>query len=240
MKKRILKGIEEGIKELLNFSKRMINTMLYLAVATVYLIDWILDSFYNFVAYFYKNINKRLQKALFYLFIGLAILGAYNQYQQPRTLELAFDKVQAKELVEVVKNENKEIIEVKEEPKEQVEVCYLHEVSCKIKERAKAIGIDWKLAVAIAEWESATYTSHIFKTKNNVAGLMKDGYPRTFETVDASIEYFINLLKYNYIDAGLDTIEKIQPVYCPIGAKNDPNNLNSNWVRGVTYLYNQL
>lgn len=235
MKKRILKGIEEGLKELLNFARKMINTILYFIVATVYLIDWFLDSFYDFVAYFYKNINKRLQKTLFYLIIGLAILNIYNQYQPPK-----FDKVQAKELVEVVKNENIEGIETKEEPKEQIEVCYLHEVSCKIKERAKAIGIDWKLAVAIAEWETGTYTSNIFKTKNNVAGLMQYGYPRTFETVDASIEYFINLLKYNYIDAGLDTIEKIQPVYCPIGAKNDPNNLNSNWVRGVTNLYNQL
>jgi len=28
--------------------------------------------------------------------------------------------------------------------------------------------------------------------------------------------------------------------YCPIGADNDPNNLNQHWVKNVTYYYNQI
>ena len=28
--------------------------------------------------------------------------------------------------------------------------------------------------------------------------------------------------------------------YCPIGAKNDPTNLNKNWVRNVTYFYSKF
>lgn len=35
-------------------------------------------------------------------------------------------------------------------------------------------------------------------------------------------------------------IEQIQKKYCPIGADNDPLNLNSNWLSGVKYFYESL
>ena len=40
-------------------------------------------------------------------------------------------------------------------------------------------------------------------------------------------------LKRNYFDKGLTTIEQIGAVYAPIGADNDPRNLNQHWVKGV-------
>ena len=39
---------------------------------------------------------------------------------------------------------------------------------------------------------------------------------------------------------GLNTLETIQPKYCPIGAKNDPNGLNKNWLGGVNKIYESL
>ena len=60
------------------------------------------------------------------------------------------------------------------------------------------------------------------------------------EDLDKGIDFFVSNLKNNYIDMGLDTIELIQPKYCPIGAANDPKGLNKYWVGGVTKYYNEL
>ena len=59
-----------------------------------------------------------------------------------------------------------------------------------------------------------------------------------FEDLDKGIDFFISNLKNNYIDMGLDTIELIQPKYCPIGI-ND-NGDNKYWVSGVTKYYKEL
>jgi hypothetical protein len=64
--------------------------------------------------------------------------------------------------------------------------------------------------------------------------------PRTFETLDAGIEYFVANLKNLYFDMGLDTLEKIQPKYCPVGASNDPNNLNVYWLNNTKAYYDEL
>ena len=52
--------------------------------------------------------------------------------------------------------------------------------------------------------------------------------------------FILNNLKYNYFDIGLDTLEKIQPKYCPIGAANDPTGLNKYWLSGTQKKYNEL
>ena len=61
-----------------------------------------------------------------------------------------------------------------------------------------------------------------------------------YNSLDEGIEAFVSNLKRNYFDIGLDTLEKIQPKYCPVGAENDPNNLNQHWLGGVTQIYNSL
>lgn len=239
MKKRILKGFEEGLKELINFIKKMFNTMIYFAVATLYLIDWILDSFYDFVAYFYKNINKRLQKTLFYLIICVAILGVYSRYENQNIEEVIINKVEAKELENAIKNENEVVIEPTAAPVE--DVCVFDEISCQIKEVAQRYGIDYKIAIAIAKAEAGSdYSSDAFVYKNNVGGTFKNNVLRTFNTLEEGMEFFVANLKYLYFDMGLDTLEEIQPKYCPIGAANDPNNLNSNWLRNTKAFYNEL
>lgn len=59
-------------------------------------------------------------------------------------------------------------------------------------------------------------------------------------TLDEGIEAYISNLKNNYYNEGRTTIETIQLKYAPIGAKNDPNDLNSNWIPGVTRHYKEL
>lgn len=118
--------------------------------------------------------------------------------------------------------------------------CKLDSTTCKIKRVAEKYGMDWKLAVAISKHETGNYTSEAFKEKNNVGGMMCNSGLISYSTLDDGIEAFVSNLKYNYIDEGLDTIEKIQPKYCPIGAANDPKGLNKYWVGGVTKYYNEL
>lgn len=120
--------------------------------------------------------------------------------------------------------------------------CTLDEVSCKIKEVAQNYGVDWRIAVAISMHETWDYTSYIFKHQNNVGGMWNGmkGEFYSYDTLDDGIDAYISNLKTNYFDEGRTTIETIQPKYAPIGAKNDPNDLNSNWLPGVTRRYKEL
>ena len=157
-------------------------------------------------------------------------------------------------------NENKEVIQIDQEEEKSLKSqknaeledlgkieelsneCTLDEVSCKIKKVAQDYDVDWRLAVAIVLHETDNYKSYVFNYKNNVGGLWNGikGEFYSYETLDEGIEAYISNLKYNYIDIGLDTIEKIQPKYAPRKALNDPNDLNSNWIPGVTRRYKEL
>ena len=120
--------------------------------------------------------------------------------------------------------------------------CILDETSCLIKKYADEYGIDYKLAIAISKHETGNYTSYAFKSLNNVGGMMYwDGNKMSLKSYDSlknGIISFISNLKNNYIDLGLDTIEKIQVKYAPIGI-ND-NGTNQYWVSGVYNYYNLL
>lgn len=185
------------------------------------------------------DILKEVKKTTITLFIGFFAGLLYYYFLIDESFVDAEEKPE-----EVIKEEVKA-----EEVEEEIvleEVCYLDEISCKIKKVADEYGIDWKLAVAIAKHETQNYTSYSIKTRNNVGGMMywdatlEKSVQMTFNTLEEGIERFIRNLKNYYIDQGLDTIEKIQPKYAPIGADNDPNGLNNNWVSGVTWYYNSL
>lgn len=170
------------------------------------------------------------------LFIYSDLIAKADTNEKERIVQI--DKEEQKPL-ESQKNAELEDIE---EVEELVSECTLDEVSCKIKEVAENYGIDWKLAVAISLHETWDYTSYIFKYQNNVGGMWNGikGEFYSFETLDAGIEAYISNLKRNYYDEGRTTIETIQPKYAPIGAKNDPNDKNRNWIPGVTRYYNEL
>lgn len=201
-----------------------------------------------------KEINKlwgKIKKVLIIFFIGFMSGLIYSNIFIHSDL---FAKAQAKEtnkVVELDQEEEKSLenqknaeLEGVEKIEELVNKCELDEVSCKIKEVADSYKIDWKLAVAIAKHETGVYTSEAFKTKNNVGGNFGTEYGSyqllTFNSLESGINYFIKNLKAKYINLGLDTIEEIQPKYAPVGASNDPNNLNSYWVNGVYKYYKEL
>lgn len=75
---------------------------------------------------------------------------------------------------------------------------------------------------------------------NNVGGMMGSNGPMEFGSIEEGIDAMAKNLKNLYIDDGLTTPEAIQKRYAPIGAGNDPTNLNNNWLSGVTGFYNSL
>jgi hypothetical protein len=101
-------------------------------------------------------------------------------------------------------------------------------------------GVDPVLLTAIALHETGNGKSNAVRTKNNPGGLMGKGGLMTFPSLEVGIDKMASNLGENYIAQGLTTPETIQRKYAPIGASNDPNNLNSHWVAGVTKNINLL
>ena len=99
-------------------------------------------------------------------------------------------------------------------------------------------GVDPKLLMAIAMHETGKGTSAAFLRKNNAMGISPNGGgPRTFSSVEESINYAARLLRKHYLDQGLTTIAAIGGKYAPAGAGNDPRGLNTHWVNGVSKYY---
>lgn len=99
-------------------------------------------------------------------------------------------------------------------------------------------GVDPKLLMAIAMHETGKGTSSAFLRKNNAMGISPNGGgPRSFDSVEESIDYAARLLKQHYLNQGLTTIESIGGKYAPAGAGNDPRGLNKHWVSGVSKYY---
>ena len=118
-----------------------------------------------------------------------------------------------------------------------------HEIACKIENKAVKIGMtkeQAKMSVSISAWETGRWTSSAYHSKNNVGGMMCNSGLINYSSLDEGIEAFLINLKKNYFDIGLDTFDKIQKKYCPIGAKNDPTGLNKNWLNGVNKMYEEF
>lgn len=197
-----------------------------------------------------KEINKvwvKVKKVLIIFFIGFMCGLIYSNLFIGSNLIAKAETSENKKVIQIDQEEEKSLksqknaeLEGLEKIEELSNECTLDEVSCKIKKVAQDYGIDWILAVAISMHETGKYTSVAFNDNNNVGGNFRNGSLMVFEDLDKGIDFFISNLKNNYIDMGLDTIEEISVKYAPIGADNDPNNLNQHWVPGVTRYYKEL
>jgi len=107
---------------------------------------------------------------------------------------------------------------------------------------AENYNIDPVLLIAIALHETSYGTSPAVRTKNNPGGIMdpNTGRLKVFNSLDEGIDFMAGVLYRVYISQGLVTIPQIGAKYAPVGADNDPNNLNKNWVPVVTSIVNQL
>ena len=199
-----------------------------------------------------KEINKvwvKVKKVLIIFFIGFMCGLIYSNLFIHSDLIAKAETSENKKVIQIDQEEEKSLktqknaeLESLEKIEELSNECNLDEVSCKIKKVAQDYDIDWRLAVAISMHETGNYKSYVFNYKNNVGGLWNGmkGEFYSYDTLDDGIDAYISNLKRNYYDEGRTTIETIQPKYAPIGAENDPNNLNSDWIPGVTRYYKEL
>jgi hypothetical protein len=104
----------------------------------------------------------------------------------------------------------------------------------------KKYGIDPALLAAIAIHETGNGSSSAARKKNNIGGMMGKNGLMSFNSIQEGIDKMASNLKRNYIDQGLTSIQQIQKKYAPVGAANDPTNLNSNWISGVSRYYSML
>lgn len=104
--------------------------------------------------------------------------------------------------------------------------------------------IDVILLVAIAQHETGYGSSQAVREKNNPGGIMDTATNmqtiRHFATLAEGIDFMARNLYKNYISQGLTTIQQIGQKYAPVGASNDPNNLNRHWIPTVTKIANEM
>lgn len=239
--------IIKGVKVLTKIIKYILRQARYILVASLYLAALLFDVNYNFLKRRFLARSECMQEFIIYIMLALSIY-AINDLLPKKEISNLSTKLETKEVVieASVLSDNANNVEIEEASAEEKNICELDEVSCKIKNVSMLYGIDYKMAIAIAKHETGNYTSNAYANKNNVGGMMywdaktKSSRLITYTSIDEGIEAFISNLKRNYYDLGLDTIEEIQKKYAPVGVANDPNNLNSNWVMGVSMYYSQL
>lgn len=107
-------------------------------------------------------------------------------------------------------------------------------------EAGEKYGINPALLAAISIHETGNGTSNAARFKFNVAGMMGKNGLKTYSSIQESIFDMARNLRQNYIDKGKLTIAQIGAKYAPIGADNDPNQLNNHWVTGVQRYYDTL
>lgn len=219
--------------------KEILKCIIAFVIGLVYLTYKIVKWFNDLIAKLFMKLPRLMKVAVVYGIIAIAIYGNLNpriiikEVVKEEEIKIRLDKE------DLLKEEEQEKINVAEL---HTETCQMSEIECKIYNKSIEYGLNREQAfivVSISRHETGKWTSKAFLNKNNLGGIMCSTGLRSYSSLDEGIDAFVGLLKRRYFDKGLDTIEKIQPVYCPIGANNDPNNLNKYWLPMVTKYYNE-
>jgi hypothetical protein len=102
---------------------------------------------------------------------------------------------------------------------------------------AAAWGLDPRALIAIAAHETILETYAPALAIHNPFGI---GPGRAFATNAEAITYAAELLARHYVGEGRRTLGDIGGKWAPVGAGNDPANLNVNWTAGVGASYRRL
>ena len=100
------------------------------------------------------------------------------------------------------------------------------------------MGLDPRVLVAISGAETSFATYGPSQLIHNPFGL---GPGRVYASYEEAIAAAANNLAGPlYLGAGKTTIAQISGTWAPLGAVNDPNNMNSNWTRNVSRYYAEM
>jgi hypothetical protein len=97
--------------------------------------------------------------------------------------------------------------------------------------------IDPRLLVAISGAETSFATNGRGPKVYNAWGI---GPGRAYGSWEEGIDATAKLLRQSYVGQGLRSVPAIQTKWAPIGAGNDPRNMNSVWRRNVGQFYTDL
>ena len=236
LKNRLKRKMKKILKSL---PKKIIKNTIYFIVGLVYAVYLIIRAFENLVIKLFMKLPRWSRAAILWALVISNILHNFDFKIFEKEVE---NKREIITTEQIPQNSTTTLEEISQNEVKQEEeyICTLeHETACKIKSKAEEYGIDWKMAVAISKWETGSWTSNIYNTKNNVGGMYCNGFI-SYSSLDEGIDAFVSNLKRNYYDMGLNTIELIGAKYCPVGAANDPTGINKNWVPGVTKFYQNL
>ena len=247
---KVIKNLFKGIISILGKALfTLVKNLLYIFYVLVY-------NFHNLVAKLYMKAPRVARIIIIYIlitlslmnFIGIKKVNANNNTNMPQISQ------ETPQNEEKTQKEYNSIIEEKsssnglkndkiEDTKKSEEktTCKLGEIECKIYNNGIAKGMTHEqalLVVAISKHETGNWTSSAFKNKNNFGGMMCKTGLATYKSFDEGLNKFTTLLNDYYFAKGRNTIEKIGAIYCPVGAKNDPNGLNRHWIPRVTEYYN--
>lgn len=235
--KRIREYLKSILRAFLSILRDLIELLVYLVVLLLKFVYKLIFKFDGVIAKLFMKL-PRLQRAMLIWVLVINVgISIYDTFNIPQPKIIKKQKTETVAIVMPVHEEETKEIEVKEN------VCSFDKVSCIIYNKANELGMSEReaiISIAIARWETGNYTSSAFLNKHNVGGMMGSKGLIQYSSLDEGVIKFLSNLKNNYFAIGLDTIEKIQPKYCPVDAKNDPNGLNKYWLNGVTNLYNEM
>lgn len=230
-KKRVRVEKVTSFKEtLIRLSKWLFKQICFFIVGLLYSAYLIIRYINNLVASKFMRLPRLMKVAIIYSLIFMAMQGTFNTKMQVQT------KYIETPVAFVIKEEKEE------EPIADKNICVYGEIECKIYNKAIELEMTKEQAIllmAISKHETGNWTSKAFKNKNNFGGVMCNTGLRTYESFEDGLTGFVNLLKNRYFGKGLNTIEEIGNVYCPVGASNDPTGVNKYWIPNVTKFYNE-
>lgn len=233
-KKRVKVMLKSILRLFLALLWNVLELVMYLLVKGVKIAYKLIYWVNTIIGKLFMKLPRITRTLIIYVLILTFIFDFTGIIQNRRTINVA----KFKNIVGVMPIVKAEPQKEKEQPK-----CKYDEVSCKIYDKALKTGMTHEqalISISISKWETGNYTSVAFKEKNNIGGMMCNKGLISYPTLDEGIEKFLTNLKRNYFDIGLTTLEKIQPKYCPIGAKNDPNGLNKHWLNGTNKMLDEL
>ncbi|MFS0815417.1 peptidoglycan DD-metalloendopeptidase family protein [Lysinibacillus sp. 1P01SD] len=111
---------------------------------------------------------------------------------------------------------------------------------------ANMYGIDPVLVTAISIHETGRGTSKAFINKKNTGGLMNPNggglyvFATYGESINVQAKSISNRIKEIVAEHGTFSLDKLRDKYAPLGAANDPKNLNANWLPSIVGYINEL
>ena len=219
-------------RKILNLLRKILKNIIYFIVGILASLYFLLKAFNKEIEKLFIKLPRIIKVLLIYILVFNLGYNIYELLPKEKELEIKIEKIITESIpVEHIISEEKE------------EMCMFDSISCQISSKAKEMGFSEEqilISIAISKHETGRYTSYAFTELNNVGGMMCNSGLISYDSLESGIDAFLTNLKNNYFDIGLDTLEKIQPKYCPIGADNDPNGLNKYWLSGTQKMYNEL